>query len=288
MMRAWRIVEYRGHGGLRQLEGDWKRLLEAMPDRAPQHAWKTNVAYFDHVSRAEGRFVCFALTDGEQVRAICPLEPATLNILGRPTRVWGLACDLFDLNRDIICPPDEARRELLPRLVRFLRREPGRPAWLVFNTVLEGSVLWDCLRSLDDRAYCADVVDASDMIDCQRHFADLRAGLLRNFRGNLPKARKKLSALADVSFVHATDPLSLEHELETFLEVEASGWKGEAGTNSAIRAKPIQMAFLPTSRCDASAWRPMRDQCALRGGPLHRVAVVRTLGRGVRHFQDRL
>jgi hypothetical protein len=243
MASSWRIVEYRGHGGLRQLEADWKRLLDAMPDRAPQHAWETNVAYFNHLSRAEGRFACFALTDGERVRAICPLEPAALTIFGRPAHACGLACDLFDLNRDVVCPPDEARRELLPCLVRFLRDAPDAPAWLVFDRVVEGSVLWDCLRSLHVREYCTDVVDASDSIDCQRPFEELRTGLSKNFRRNLRKAHNKLAALPDVRFVHASDPLELEREFATFLEVEASGWKGEAGTRGAVRAKPIQMAF---------------------------------------------
>jgi CelD/BcsL family acetyltransferase involved in cellulose biosynthesis len=249
---AWSIVEHRGHEGLSRLEADWRRLVAAMPDGAPRHSFEAYAAYFRHVSRADGQFSLFALTDGERVRAICPLEPETVDILGRRTRVWGLPC--HDLGRDLVCPPDEARREFLPRLVRFLGVLRGRPTWLAFSGVIEGSAAWECLRSLDAGEYCTEVAGASDVIDCQGSFETLIAGLSAKTRDNLKRSNKRLAALTDIRFVTVSDSASVAREFESFLDLESSGWKGEAGTCSAVRQKPEKLAFfreLSTSVADS-------------------------------------
>jgi hypothetical protein len=241
--QGWGIVEFRGRDGLRRLEADWKRVAGAMPDRSPQHAYETNLAYFSRLKTPDADCTFLALTDGTTVRAICPLESGTLKILGLPTRVWGLPWNLHDLLRDVVCPPDEAERMFLPSLVRFLRAAPRRPGWVVFDRVLEGSALWRCLRGLDARAYCTDQTGASDVLNCGRSFDEVFAGFSQRFRRNLRAAYRKLTALPGVRFEHATDRRSLERELEVFLEIEASGWKGEAGSRGAILLKPDQLAY---------------------------------------------
>jgi len=243
MRPAWNIVEFRGREGLLRLEADWKRLLATMPDPAAHHTYESHVAYFDHLSDAGGRYTCLALSDGERIRAICPLELRTAKILGRRTRVWDLPWNLENLLRDVICPPGDARAVLLPRVVEFLRRAPGRPALLLLGRVLETSAAWDCLRSLDARAYCTDLAGASAQVDCERPFDELKSGLSKNFKSNLRKAHNKLAALADVRFVTAADRPSLAREFEALLEVEASGLKGEAGTHTAIRLDRRLVAF---------------------------------------------
>jgi len=240
---AWDIVEYRGRQGLARLESDWKRLTAAMPKGGAHHTYQSHAAYFRHLSPAQDRFSCFALTDGRRIRAICPLELKTVKILGWPTRVWGLPWNEHNLIRDVICPPDEARRVLLPSLVRFLSAAPGRPAWVLFDRVLETSAVWDCLRNSQVRALCSEAIGGSDLIDCDRSFEEVSSQRSSKHRSNLRKAHSKLAAHADARFEHATDPLELAREFDSFLEVEASGWKGDTGTHSAVRLHPKLVAF---------------------------------------------
>lgn len=254
MTPTWDVVEYSGSKGLEQLEAEWHRLLATMPNHAPHHTYEVHRAYFNHVSRAAGQFTCLALTDGQRVRAICPLELNTIEILGHQTRVWGLPWRLYDLGRDVICPPDEAERWLLPRVVQFLRRAPSRSRWLVFGGVLDGSGVSRCLRSVDSRAYTTDAIGACDILECAKPFDEYVARLSRNFRGNLRKARNKLAALSDVKFVTIDDCAGLRRELEVFLKLESSGWKGDASVRGAILLKADQLAFyqaLIESFCDS-------------------------------------
>lgn len=253
MATSWHVVEFRGRHGLRQLESDWRRLLLQMPDRGPQHAFENHLAHFTHFCGPDDGITGLALTDGERVRAICPLRRATVDVFRRSTSCQGLMCWDDDLLLDVICPADEAQRELLPNVVRFLRTTPSRPQWLVFDRVLEDSALWRCLEGFDARSFCERGAAPTDVVRCDRPFDAIHAGLSKNFRGNLRKARNKLALLADVRFETADSGPELERSFEAFIELEASGWKGEAGTRSDIKRKPDQFGYhhdLATTRWD--------------------------------------
>jgi hypothetical protein len=241
--QEWDVVEFRGMSGLEQLEPDWRRLLAEMPDHTPHHTYEAHHAFFAHLGRADGRFMCLALTDGQCVRAICHLQPSTTRILGVETKMWGLLWQLWDLGHDVICPPGEAERRLLPAVIRFLRRAPDRPKWLVFRAVLDDSAITRCLRALDARDYVTDVVGACDVLDCTKSFEEAIAGLSRNFRSSLRRDHTRLAAVSGVRFASTSDRAGLEREFEGFLELEASGWKGDASVRGAIRLRPDQLAF---------------------------------------------
>jgi CelD/BcsL family acetyltransferase involved in cellulose biosynthesis len=253
MQRPWNIVEYLGFDGLRQLEDDWRRLLAEMPERGPQHAYETYVSYFRHFSESDGSFTCLALTDGERVRAICPLEPGRAETLpGRTMASVGLACWRHGLLLDVICPAGEAQCQLLPNAVRFLRRSSSSPSLLFFDSVLQDSALSRCLAGLGRQAYLTRRVGSTYVIPTDRPYHELLDGLTRKTRSNLRRGRIQLGAKATLRFTSASTPPELESALRMFLELEASGWKGEAGTRSAMRTKPNQMAF--HRRLAATPW----------------------------------
>jgi CelD/BcsL family acetyltransferase involved in cellulose biosynthesis len=72
----------------------------------------------------------------------------------------------------------------------------------------------------------------------------LRAALSSNFRKNLRKQEARLHEADNVTFrfVEAAD--SSNRHFELFTDLEASGWKGEAGT--AIRSQPTLHSFYAT------------------------------------------
>jgi CelD/BcsL family acetyltransferase involved in cellulose biosynthesis len=88
-----------------------------------------------------------------------------------------------------------------------------------------------------------DVMGASDVLDCTMPFDVTVSRLSRNFRRNFRKAHKMLAALSGVQFVSTSDRAGLDREFEGFLELEASGWKGDASVRGAIRLRPDLLAF---------------------------------------------
>ncbi len=243
MTPAWTIVEYAGHDGLVQLAPEWNRLVAAMPNAGFQHLYETHLNYLDHLASDLGAFTCLALSDGTRVRAICPVERQEMAVFRfKQAAIWGLPRGLGDIVRDVICPPDpEAEAALFPCVTEHLRRM--RRGWFVLSRVLETSSAWRCLRAFDARRYYADRDDATHIVDCDRPFAEFTAKLSRKFRANLRAAHKHLAPLPDVRFERTVDAAGLDAALDRFLQVEASGWKGEAGSKTAVAFKPKQLAF---------------------------------------------
>lgn len=239
----WKIVERRGREGLKLLEADWKRLYAAMPLRTVFHAYETHAAYLECLAGAPGRFRFLVLTDGRQVRAICPLEARMDRTLGLPLRVWGTPHHPHWPLSDVICPEDEARRALLPAVADFLKAGPGARRLLAVGPLPQKSVIWEGLRSLPQDAYCAHVALEPFVFDCERSFDELMSRLSKRFRSHLRTSGNRLASRADVRLETADDAAELAPLFDAFVSVEASGWKGENGTRSAIRLHPSYLSF---------------------------------------------
>ena len=188
---------------------------------------------------------CLALSDGSRIRAICPVDPQQYAVWRTfKSPVWGFLKGLEDIPRDVICPPDpETEAALLPCVAEHLRRNRPRRRWLVLTRVLEGSAAWRCLRRVNATQYFADRDGAAHTIDCDRPFAGLAARLSRKFRANLRLAHNRLAKLPDVRFVRTADSADLSEAFDRYLKVEASGWKGAAGSQTALALRPKYVAF---------------------------------------------
>jgi len=225
---VWEIREFRGRAGLERLEEDWRRIWAALPLRTSFMSFEACAAHVDHIMADPDRLRCLALGDGREVRGICLLEPRMDVRLGMPVPAWGVLWLKHSHQAEVLCADDEARRHFLPALAAHVRREPeGRPL-LVLGPLPSGSPFWEGLRRVGPS--CQDPKESVRFMDCASPYGDLLAGLSGNFRRNLNTARKRLAALANVHFVTAREPQELEREFSTFLEVEASSWKGPAGT----------------------------------------------------------
>ena len=239
----WSIVEYRGREALKRLEADWKRLYDTIPERTAFHARESHAAYFAHLATAPDRLRCLVLSDGRAVRAVCPLEGRLDRALGVPVRVWATPLGPHWPFSDVICPEDAARQALLPAVVDYLRRRPLGGCLLVLGPLPEPSVLWEGLHSFPAAAYCVTDAASPFVFDCERPFEELMGGLSKHFRKQLRNCRNRLASLSDVRFETADGSGSPTPLLDAFLEVEASGWKGERGTRSAIRLHEPLVSF---------------------------------------------
>jgi Acetyltransferase (GNAT) domain len=74
--------------------------------------------------------------------------------------------------------------------------------------------------------------------DTRQSFQQLVQGFSKNIRASLKKSRKRLQEIPSWSVEVAKGPEQAKTAFEEFLRLEASGWKGQSGTGSAIRLRP--------------------------------------------------
>lgn len=101
-------------------------------------------------------------------------------------------------------------------------------------------------------------------------------GLTRSFRRNLRRVERRLGELGDVRFEVLTGS-RLKEGLEVFYRLEASGWKGRAG--SAIAQRPQVKRFYDSliNRAPTDVWIPI---LSVSGDPVA-AYVLRILGNGI-------
>jgi CelD/BcsL family acetyltransferase involved in cellulose biosynthesis len=237
----WSIIESRGRPGLESLEADWRRLYGQMPLRTSFLAYEAALARVERLP-SQDKVRCLALWDGRQIRAICLLEPSRRCILRRRQKAWQVLWHDHGRQANALCPDDEAARRLVPALVTHLRREREGRHFLVLGPMPVSSTVWEGLRGIPRAGYYVEPRESVWLLDCRRPFDEVRASLPRHYRHVLNTARRRLSELRDVRYVTVTDPEDVEAEFEVFLEVEASGWKGDDGTRTALRSRSRQCA----------------------------------------------
>jgi CelD/BcsL family acetyltransferase involved in cellulose biosynthesis len=209
-------------------------LFDSMPHPGRGHVYENVVVYLDTFVAEPDRFTCLVLSDGSGVRGICPLERRTERFFGIPIEVSGLPWNRYWNQADLICADDDAASEFVPAIVDHLRRSAHPAALLVLGPLPEHSAVWAGLESLDRTRFCTHALWFSDIVDCDRPFEEVESRWTANFRNNLRRLHRRLLELEGVEFVSAADPQDLDAEFEAFMRVEASGWKGENGTGTAI------------------------------------------------------
>lgn len=236
----WRVTEYRGREGFMSLEADWRRLYAEMPNPSLWHSFEAYRVYLEHLCPSPDTFHWLALGDGVQVQAILPLEERLDYALGIPLRMWATPSRDSWRIADAIGPSGEARRVLLPSVLEHLRRDPARPAILMLGRLPKSSGLWDALAHLRPSELLA-FPDGAAYIICTNSCEEIAGRLSRSSLKKLNAAQKHFEALPGARYVTCREPAELAEEFEHFLDVEASGWKGEQGT--AVKLHPELEGF---------------------------------------------
>lgn len=210
---------------LAALGGEWDALLPADARPFDEHRWY--VAWWEAFGGAGGMRVCAVRRDGRLV-GVLPLhrEGKELQAManGHSPVFRPLAADAEAESALLAAAGAEGVSRLeLPSLPE------GDPCLDALGAA-NGKVRW----SVED-AYASPIVDTSGDFDAWRAESKKRWG------APLERFRRKMGRDHKAEFVIVEPPADLERELADGFAVEASGWKGEAGT--AITSNPETETF---------------------------------------------
>jgi len=240
-----RIGVFYGLAGIDALAADWRALFDQLDRPGYVHLWEWHRCYLEsELFDPESALFCAAY-DGDRLMAVLPLLREVKSLLGVPVRLLVLPLNSHTPHADIIADP-RAQADLdLPRILHLLRTDLGEPWDVVrLGLTLEDSILNAAMREMRNSGrnlltmtYQESTSNAIKIAPYDEMFARFS----RNFRGSLRNARNRLAKLEGVEFRVARSPAELEEAFPRFLAVEASGWKGKAGT--AIQCDSRHQAF---------------------------------------------
>jgi hypothetical protein len=232
------VRQVRGLVSLNGLDEDWERIIRHVGTTHPSASLAVVRAMFTHGRGCSGQPVVWLAYRGSAPIAalVCARERLPWGFADRQLRVPG-DHDAYPLPLLVHLDEPEVAVALLREAVSprsgalrlcLVRQSPPE----FFNRV--SSLAPDLLSSSFDGG-------RGSVLLVPNNDEDFWNGLSSNFRKNLRKQRRRLEASNAVSWRFLRGAECSAQDIERFLTLESSGWKGEAG--GSILRRPIVAAY---------------------------------------------
>lgn len=236
-----------GKQGLLSIKNEWIHLSNRLNIKRYFHVYEWYKSYIYFLEPDEHLIYFIVIYQSEIPIGIFPLKllkkryfGITLSILEIPDH------DHIDLS-DFICS-NEFTIKHFEAFINFLNNNaPFSWDCILLPHILPESKTFPLLKQWPLRTI--ETIGKSHYLS-PKEFTD---NLSKNFRGNLRKARNKLMKSGKVEFKTVISSTELQESIEKFLELEASGWKGESGTGTAIKLHNKLIGFYKSLLEDFSA-----------------------------------
>ena len=241
MARRFEIIE--GADNLNKIRDSWETLSAQNSQARYFHAYSWYHAFAKNLESKPDSLVCVLVYQDDDLEAIFPFQFRKSGFLGLSLGVLQAPQHTHMNLHDIVLAEHQNHDGLLYELVQFLKKQkPYKCDAVRLGNVLEDSATLKLLRE-DSRL--STTIFPSGHCDSVPALAseDLPQFISRNLKGNLRKARSKLSKRESVEYLATRDPELLPDYLARFLDVEASGWKGENGSGTAIKLDDTLTGF---------------------------------------------
>jgi len=233
---------FRGTDGLKALWPRWQELADAMPEASFLHTPAWYGCYLATLAEAPEKIVFVAISRAARLIAVVPLELRARRLGPLPIRVLGtLQSNHLNLS-DLVLPAEAARTGLLQELIAWLRHQ-RELRWdiLHFNKIADASLLGLALRHAPLAGSNSEQFAHSDHFDTRGDYETATRQMSGSFRRNLRRLSRRAAEAGGLRWESIGDPSRLPEAFEEFLQLEASGWKGEQG--SAIRCNPALLHY---------------------------------------------
>lgn len=235
---------YRGREGLAVLRDLWCRLTETLSQRRFFHLHPWYRCYLDALeSDPDAVFFCL-IQRGSVPLAVFPLKRTSQRICGLHFRCLEIPShDHMNLS-DFIFDKTADNAALLRILVRNIRRLSGEAWDLIYvPKALEDSAVAYAMQREPMPLSETVLTGRSNQVDCSFPYERVAGNFRGHFRRNLQRIRRRAQGRGELQFHSYRSMEDLQRHFTEFLRVEASGWKGKHGTQTAIACEPSTLAF---------------------------------------------
>jgi len=241
-----RVMVFRrvsGREGLAGIRDDWEQVLVRMERKRYFHYYQWYDAYINALDNDPSAMHFFLACEDNTPVAVFPLKRSSRRIGGLSLKVLELPRHSHMPLRGVPYASYAEHTDLLSEFTRYLRRQ-REVAWdvLCFGNLLEDSCVLGCMSGLSGVLTVVKRTSRCDYLCCD-DYGDRFSKFSKKFRQNLRTARNHLGKIEGVRFASSREQPELEGSFESFLTVEASGWKGDKGAGTAIEISPTLKDF---------------------------------------------
>jgi CelD/BcsL family acetyltransferase involved in cellulose biosynthesis len=233
-----------GLAALEELAPAWRALAEAMPGARFNHFPEWYRAYVPSLEADPDRVWFVAAYRGGKLIAVCPLHFQDFSAGAFRPRILGtIDEDQMQLS-DFTFEQTPENAGLLDELTRWLRGQ-RKLRWdelRLRKVSSESSIAYSARTRLPKWAVALEY-HTSAFFRTDETYEELTKSLGSKFKSNLRRRNRIAEQTAPLRHQRYRSPDELVEAFALFLELEASGWKGAAGTSSAIRVVPEMLAF---------------------------------------------
>jgi hypothetical protein len=229
---------YMGLEGLYKLKDDWNRLYQQLERPAYYQDWRWMHALVKWLIAGPVFFVTVRKSD--RTVLILPLQAGKVVKGGVRHSFLGFLDHTHIVLSDLICDRSQVSSFELESLVGFLSKQKLVDWSVLFlNGYTEDSQLFGLLGEADEVQR-----EKSRNAYFRLRNGDFEEGLSKKFIKNIKRLEKKaVKEIGKVSASFDRNSQNSSTRFDMFMDLEASGWKGEKGTSTAIKHDPALVSF---------------------------------------------
>ena len=241
---GYTLTLYRGRMGLASLQANWLRLADTLSHKRFFHHYSWYRSYLDSLEENPDSVFFLLATRGDMPAAVFPLKQKVLKFSGLNLRCLEVPLHPHMNLGDFIFEKNADNARLVGLVVRHLQRLSG-VAWDLIQapSALGDSAAGYALEKAPVSLSVTTLTGQSNQLDCRLPNEQLEGNFKGNFRRNLHRQQRRAHQMGKLEFHSYTDVGEIRRYFPEFLRVEASGWKGVHGTNTAISCDPSVRAF---------------------------------------------
>jgi CelD/BcsL family acetyltransferase involved in cellulose biosynthesis len=240
----YEVKIFKGLQGLMELESVWRTLTNEQVNISFYQRFEWYYAYLKHLEQLKDNVIFFLVIESQNPIAIIPLKQNERSLFGVRLRVWETPrtseIDLYDFvakDEDIIKPAFHSVIQTLKSNKEF----HFDAIWL--SHVLEGGIASNLITNRTIKNTVFEKNNYSKYLSCYKDGKISIEFGTGKFRRNLRRLEKRLNEKGEVVYQYKCDIDDMRNAYPMFLDVEASGWKGEDGTKTAIKYNESAKAF---------------------------------------------
>jgi len=222
----YRLELHSGKTGLNYLFDDWLALAKNLTHSKPSHFPYLYAAFINRPDAHDKHITFVAIYRDSQLAAIFPVGCKQFRRFNLVELSIPVAEEL-DIFPDVILGVAEDSAAVFKFFLKAMRAQKDMK-WdvLVVRNTLSNSHISNCIQSSKHILSKHEFSGHCNYIKTEQ-FRDQQTFLSKNFRSNLRKARNLLDKAGKAEFECVSDFSSVIQAFKIFVDLEASGWKGE-------------------------------------------------------------